>query len=133
MLTRVSYRDVVLHSTNAGHGQIIPHNTNALGLDSCSLFILSATPQCLLQVKSLLGRIIRRSDTGLLNICNSLIFATLATLHATQSARIVARARKLLRQVCKVLLGSVDVDATLDVAEASFVVLLRVARGGIVN
>jgi hypothetical protein len=50
-----AYLCVVLHPTDSRNSQAFPYNANALRLNSSRLFLLSATPQCLLEVKAFFG------------------------------------------------------------------------------
>lgn len=114
--------------TNTADGETIPHDADALRLDSSRLFFVARTAQCCFEVKGLV-RGVGALCSHLLDIGRgSLVLAALPALDATQAAREVAGAGKLFGELGEIRLGTLDVDA---VGVFGFLWLGRVARGAL--
>ena len=80
--------------TDTADGETVPHNTNALRLDACCLFLIFTTTQSGFEIERLI-RGLGALNSGLFYVCDDVAFATLLALYATQSARNVASTGEL--------------------------------------
>ena len=103
-----TYLDVVFNATDPADCQSVPYDANALGLDSCSLFLVAIAPQDGLEIEWFIGRDVR-FGTSLFDIGSDLVLATLAALGATQSTLEVACPREFFVEFCEFGLGTGNV------------------------